>query len=278
MYLKFFRNGLPNQFLHFSNSSAIQTVKSEGQFLGGDIEFELEKLLQIHASLIPTMQLGRLFIQLEDFDWINEGDVRQLHWLTDCVHVSLNFEVPEARARLSDRNYLICLLDLVALPVLEKRNYLFSLHQAWIGHLKNTSYLNWFSDEDELERCDFAWEVLESRLGSNLLNSFQSFPVAGQEFRKYQGDVGLKCYFDFLRISDLEKKFHVDHIRKLWNQRKYRERQEKNKVRQRNFVLSDTTIKNLDKLAKGLGISRTEALERLIELATKHGLPSAGKI
>lgn len=274
--LKFFRDGPPNQFSQFHNTAIERTINSHGQFLGGDIEFELEKLLEMHSSLLPAMRLGRFFIQLESFDWINGGDVRQLLWLIDRVHGGLNFEVQEARARLSARDYFICLVDLVALPVLDKKYYLSNLHQAWVAHLKNTSYLNWFSDDDESGRCDFAWQVLESRLESTLRNSLQAF--VGQEFRKCQGGVSLKCYFDSLHVSDFEKKSHVDHVKKLWSQRKYREKLEKNKVRQRNFVLPDKTIKSLDKLANELGVSRTEALEQLIELAARHGMPYTSKV
>lgn len=277
MCLKFFRDGLPNQFSQFPSTAVGRTIKPQGQFLGGEIEFELVKLLEMHAGLVPTLQLGRFFLQVEDFDWIDKGDIRQLHWLIDRLHGGLNLEVPDARARLSDRDYFICLVDLVALPATNKKTYLSNLYQAWMTHLKNTSYLNWFSD-DEDGRCDFAWQILESRLESTLLNSFQSFPVTGQPFRRHLGGASLKCYFDSLQFSDFEKKSHVDHVKRLWSQKKYREKLEKNKVRQRNFVLSDATIKNLDKLAKELDVSRTEALERLIELAARHGIPSAGKI
>lgn len=278
MYLKFFRDDLPNQFSQFRNTAVGRTIKPQGQFLGGDIEFELVNLLERHAALVPTIQLGRFFTHLEDFDWIDESDIRQLHWLIDRLHEGLNLEVPDARARLSDRDYFICLVDLVALPVTNKKTYLSNLFKAWMSHLKNTSYLNWFSNDDKDGRCDFAWQILESRLESTLLNSFQSFSVIGQQFRTHQGGVSLKCYFDSLHVSDFEKKSHVDHVKRLWSQRKYREKLEKNKVRQRNFVLSDATIKNLDKLAKELDVSRTEALERLIELAARHGMPFAGKI
>lgn len=273
--LKFFKHGPPNQFSQFYNAAVQEVINSHGQFLGGDIEFELVNLLELNSSFVPAMRLGRFFAQLESFDWIDGGDVRQLLWLTDHIHGGLNFEVPEARARLSARDYFICLVDLVALPVLDKEKYLSSLHQLWVAHLKNTSYLNWLSDDDESGRCDFAWQVFESRLESTLSNSLQAF--VGQEFRKYKGSVGLKSYFDSLHVSDFEKKSHVDYVKKLWSQRKYREKLEKNKLRQRNFVLPDKTIKSLDKLANELGVSRTEALERLIELSAKHGISHTSK-
>lgn len=272
MCLKYFYMRRPTQF--FGNATRPAPPLSPFE---GDIDFELEQLLRTHPNLIPMLQAGRVFNQIEHFGWIHD-DIRQLHWLIGQTHNSLGFDVPDARARFSDRDYFICLIDLIAMPVAMKQEHLDRLHQAWRRHLKSTAYLDWFSDGDEPGRCDFAWRILESRLESTLLDSLRAFPVLGDEFRKYPGGVGLKCYFDTLQISDYEKKSHVDHVRKLWNQRKYREKLEKNKLRQRNFVLADTTIKSLDKLANELGVSRTEALERLIELAARHGMPSAGKI
>lgn len=278
MRLKFFKDGPPTQFSQPYNTAIGRTIKSQGQFHGGDIEFELKMLVGMHATSIPSLRLERTFNQLADFDWIDEHDARQLHWLINRIHKGLNLEVPDARARLSDRDYFICLVDLVGQPVLNKKHHLSTLHGSWLAHLKDTSYLNWFGNDDDLGRCEFAWQTLESRLESTLADSIQLNPIIGREFRIYAGGVGLKCYFDSLQASDFEKKSHVDHVKKLWNQRKYREKQQKNNVRQRNFVLADTTIKNLDKLAKEHGVSRTEALERLIELAAKYGMPGASAV
>jgi len=227
-----------------------------------DIDAELEQLLRHQAISISEIRAGRHLNKIEDFDWVSMDD-RQLDWLIKHAQLWLKIKIPDAEARLNKRDYFICLIDLAFLPILEKRNYLSALHQSWLSHLKDTSYLNWFFGDDEMARCDFAWQILDSRLGS----------MIGQEFKKYPGGAGVKCYFDSLQASEYEKRNHIDHIKKLWSQKKYREKLEKNKVRQRNFVLADATIKSLDKLARELGVSRTEALERLIELAARHGMP-----
>ncbi|MPV64359.1 hypothetical protein [Burkholderia sp. BE17] len=264
MWLKYFFPHRPTPSIQRGAQLVESIVEVKSLILDGDIDAELEQLLRQQATSISRLQTERLFNQTDDFNWIDSDD-RQLYWLIDHIHNFLGIRVPDAEARLSRRDYFICLMDVTLLPVLDKRNYLSRLHQAWLMHLKDTPYLNWFSGDDEIARCDFAWQIIDSRLGS----------MIGQEFKKYQGGAGVKCYFDSLQASEYEKRSHVDHIKKLWGQRKYREKLEKNKVRQRNFVLSDVTIKNLDKLAKELHVSRTEALERLIELAAKHGMPSA---
>lgn len=266
MWLKYFFPERPIFPLKAGVPLAASIGSAKSLILDGDIDAELEQLLKHHVASIPQLKAGQFVNQIEDFDWVNSDD-RQLCWIVDHLHRSLGFRVPDAEARFSRRDYFICLMDLVLSSVLFKRDYLSGLHQSWLRHLKETSYLKWFGSDDEMARCDFAWQILDARLGE----------MIGQEFKKYQGSAGLKCYFDSLQMSKYEKKSHVDHIKKLWGQRKYREKLEKNKVRQRNFVLSDATIKNLDKLAQGLGLSRTEALERLIELATRHGMPSADK-
>lgn len=267
MWLKYFFPHRPFFYMQAGASPVESIVQATTPILDGDIDIELEQLLKLHSASIPTLKSGQFLNQIEDFDWLESNDY-QLSWIIDCIHRSLRFKVPDAEARLSKRDYFICLMDLVLDTVLNKRNYLSNLHQSWLRHLKETSYLKWFDSDDETARCDFAWQILDLRLG----------PMIGQEFKKYRGSTGLRNYFDSLQMSEYEKRSHVEHIKKLWSQRKYREKLQKNKVRQRNFVLTDATIKNLDKLAKELEVSRTEALERLIELAARHGMPSAGKI
>lgn len=233
----------------------------------GDIKAELGQLLKKNKVIIPMLRAGRCFTQDADFDWITDN-ARQLYWLINALHSALKFEIGDARARFSSRDYYICLVDLVMQPIADKLHYIKQQQQLWAGHLRSTSYLDWFSDDIDEERHAFSWKALESRLAP----AMPFFRWGDADTWRQKGGVGLKCFFDSLRISDHEKKSHVDHIRKLWSQRKYREKLEKNKVRQRNFVLSDTTMADLDKLAKQLGISRTETLERLIELATKQGI------
>lgn len=256
-------------------ASPVESIIKVNSFIfDGDIDTELEQLLKQQAASIQTLRSGRFFNQIDDFDWVGT-DNRQLCWLIDHTHNRLRIRIPDADARFSRRDYFICLTDLILAPLLDKKSYLAGLHQLWLQHLKDTAYLNWFSDDDEPGRCDFAWKVLDARMQYTVLDSILLSPVIGQEFRKYPGGTGLKCYFDSLQVSDFEKQSHVAHIKKLWSQRKYRKKQEKNKVRQRNFVLPDATIRNLDKLAKALGVSRTQVLERLIELAIRHGMPGA---
>ncbi|MGZ2744444.1 hypothetical protein [Burkholderia stagnalis] len=264
MRLKYFFDSRPAPTIRLDVPVVEAITQAKSLIEDGDIDTELEQLLKQRATFISTVRRGRHFNQIEEFDWVSL-DYRQLYWMIRRIHNWLGISVPEAEARLSKRDYLICLMDLAPLSTLDKKNYLSRLHQSWLTHLKDTSHLNWFSGDDEIARCDFAWQIIDSRLGT----------MIGQEFKKYPGSTGVKCYFDSLLVSEYEKKSHVDHVKKLWGQRKYREKLEKNKVRQRNFVLSDVTIKNLDKLAKELRVSRTEALERLIELAAKHGMPSA---
>ncbi|WP_186426468.1 ribbon-helix-helix protein, CopG family [Cupriavidus metallidurans] len=273
-WLKYFFPGRPVLLIRPGASPVESIIHAKSLILDGDSDVELEQMLRQQTAPIQTLHAGKFFNQTEDFDWVGT-DHRQLCWLINQTHNSLRIRIPDAEARFSKRDYLICLIDLALASLLDKKNHLERLHHAWLRHLRDTSYLNWFCDDDDPGRCDFAWQVLETRMQYMLLDSFQFNSVIGQEFRKYPGGTGLKCYFDSLQVSDFEKQSHVAHIKKLWSQRKYRERQEKNKVRQRNFVLPDATIKNLDKLAKGLGVSRTQVLERLIELAVRHGMPGA---
>lgn len=273
-WLKYFFPGRPVLLMRLSASPIESIVHVKSPLLDGDIDFELEQMLRGHAASIQTLHAGRFFNRTEDFDWIGTDD-RQLCWLIYRTRNFLKLEIPDAEARFSKRDYFICLMDLILGSLLDKKNHLATLHQSWLRHLQDTSYLNWFSDDDEPGRCDFAWQVLDTRMQYTLSDSIQINPVIGQEFRKYPGGTGLKSYFDSLQVSDFEKQSHVAHIKKLWSQRKYRKKQEKNKIRQRNFVLPDATIKDLDKLAKGLGVSRTQVLERLIDLAVRHGMPGA---
>lgn len=268
--LKHFAYFVPTAFWQMQGTPSFVVPSIDIAITTGGIESELLQLLEKYKSTIPKFRASRCFTQDIDFDWVTD-DVRQLNWLINSLHSALNFEITDARARFSDREYFICLIDLVMLPIADKRTYLLQQQQSWARHLRNTSYLNWLGDNVDPERNAFSWKILESRIILAPMVSQWSNP----DIWKQKGGMGLKCYFDTLQISDYEKKSHIDHIRKLWSQRKYREKLEKNKVRQRNFVLSDTTMADLDKLAKKLGTSRTEALERLIEMTTRYGLPGA---
>lgn len=232
----------------------------------GDIYLELEMFLASPPSSFARLKAARDLVPWEDFEWIKGKNIRQLCWAIDHIHKEFKFTIATARAKLGDHDYFICLIDI--LSIYQKRAFLSNLSEKWAVHLRDTSYLNWFSDEDESERCELAWNALKSRLAP-LTNQ----KILGQSYRKYSGSVGIKCFFDSLEMSAHEKKSHADHVKRIWSQQKYRLKLKKEKVRQRNFVLSDATIHSLDTLAKGLSVSRTEALEHLIELAALHGMP-----
>jgi hypothetical protein len=266
MYLKFFCDSRPQPSMALGMPFVETILQPKVRIFDGDIDAELEQMLRLPGTNMPGIKAGRFFIQADKFEWIESGG-RQLLWLTDRVHNWLRVRIPDAEARFSGLDYLICLMDLPLMSILDKTNRLSQFHQEWLRHSKSTAYLNWFDDGDELARCHFAWEVLDSRLGS----------MISWEYKKTAGGAGLKCYFDALQLSEYEKKSHVAHIKKLWSQRRYRANQEKSKVRQRNFVLSDATMKGLDKLADQLSVSRTEALVRLIEGAVRHGMPGGSK-
>ncbi|MGG1945927.1 hypothetical protein AB1286_14090 [Trinickia sp. NRRL B-1857] len=260
--LKFFPTVRPNRLDTYPGERVVpmsitpSSFTEEGQF------GEMYQLLSRNNAAINPLKIEKIFNSQDDFAWI-ENDIRQLRWLIEQIQRALNFGIPDARARLGDRDYFICLLDVATVPLHVKKGYLEQLRRIWLENLKTTSYLNWFDDE-EFERCEFAFQSLAPRMMGYL----------GFGPDKFSSGTEIKSYFDFLQISSYEKKSHIDHVKKLWSQKVYRKRLEKAKVRQRNFVLPETTIKSLENVAKKAGLSRTKVLEQLIYFADKYGMPA----
>lgn len=262
MCLKYFPRYRPSQLNDYS-AYGTPTAYPEPPFTEEGQHGEIYQLLaRLDNVAIGALKAEKVFNNLADFSWIG-NDTRQLRWLLDKIHLTLKFANPDARGRMGDRDYFICLVDVVAFPVHLKKQYLDQLRKAWLDNLKATSYLNWFDDE-ELERCEFAYQSLIARMSG----------CPGFGVDKFSSSNEIKAYFDFLQISLYEKKSHMDHVKKLWSQKVYRKRLEKEKVRQRNFVLPEATIKSLENVAKKTGLSRTKVLEHLIYFADKYGMPA----
>lgn len=238
-------------------------------FIHGNTEHELLFLLKHYSQSdptifnpIPSLKSEQVFIRESEFDWIGD-DARKLRLCVNWVQANLGVFVPDAQARFGDRDYLICIFDTLAPPILEKQQNLSDLKSSWEIYSSQTFYLGWFKSDDEGERCKFAWECLSKRPSLRWKMGFSQFSNA----------TDVQFFFDNLAASDDEKRSHVDHVKKLWSQKKYRERQDRKNVKQYNFVFTGDTNRDLNKLAKQLGVSRTEVLVQLIYCAAKYGMP-----
>jgi hypothetical protein len=261
MCLKFFRAVRPNWLVNTAGQAVMPTYPIPP--FTEEIQYgELHQLLTANSSAVGQLHAEKAFNFASDFSWIG-NNARQLRWLINQIQRQLGFEILDARIRLGERDYFICLIDIIASPVYIKNDYLDRLHNSWLENIKSTSYLDWF-DNEEFERCEFAFQSLTPRM--------IGYPGFGAD--KFSSGTEIKSYFDFLQISGHEKKSHIDHVKKLWSQKVYRKRLEKEKVRQRNFVLPEATIKSLENVAKKAGLSRTKVLEQLIYFADKYGMPA----
>lgn len=228
----------------------------------GKRDVELGFLLMYYQAHIPWLKREQSFLKDEDLEWIKDSQ-RQFAWLMNKEQMALRVLPLGGQAYLNSRDYYICIIDAVTASLEQKYTHIQSLKFEWEKLLADSSYLNWFSGPEELERCQFAWEILPKIKGMTVWMLPKIFSSA----------IEVQIYFDGLNVVNVEKKSFVDSIRRSWNQKKYREKQEKKNVKQYNFVFAGDTNRNLDKIANQLGVSRTAVLEQLIKYAAKYGMP-----
>lgn len=126
----------------------------------------------------------------------------------------------------------------------------------WEQHKNGDKELKWFKDNDQ--KSSLAWEVLKKY--SPITIGFQN------QFENYED---LLIFFDGAILTKEQKELYISKIKKRWNQQKYREKL--NGKAQYNFILSDKSIRILNKLSETHEITRARVLELLLEMEELKG-------
>lgn len=162
---------------------------------------------------------------------------------------------------LSERECTIATLDLPdpskAIHQEELRKILSNLQEI----TKDDSIFNWFKGDQSLEKVSLAKSILDKEKTEPLLTPSSKAP-------EIKTPIDLIEYFDGFPHTKDSKQLFVNNVKKKWSQKKYREKNSTKK--QKNFLLSEVTIKRLEKIAKMHDISQTQALEILIRMESKE--------
>ena len=118
---------------------------------------------------------------------------------------------------------------------------------------------DWFDGEQSSEKISLA----ESILCNISTNSIFNTPPP-----KIKTKLDIIEHFDGALNTWKSRQDFVKKVKRHWSQKKYKENN--NGKKQKNFLLSEVTIKRLEKIAKMHDISQTQALEILILMESKE--------
>lgn len=207
--------------------------------------------------LVEDMSRQRL-LPPERLEWINE-DERQVNWLLAYIHNELRTGIYPVPPRLLGKQLIIASIDLHDVDLSVKAGIVDMMKFRWNEHIKSDSIFKWFKIEQEVSRCQFAWDwLIEKRTSA----TYGQPPISTY--------AELLLFFDKIRVGDAEKKQDVTEIKRRWSQRKYREKMVGKK--QYNLLLSDKTIVDLDNLAVKYGVSRPHIVAALIQCEAEKGI------
>lgn len=212
---------------------------------------ELRETVRIARSqaLVPESRLS----------WLTDG-VRQNKWLLRNLSVSIGFgsaDVIGASSFLLGRERIVAIFDAYYPYGQAKEDYIGNAKWIWERQLHRDKVLDWFRDVGDDAAREKMWTWLNSQRPSLCMSRWVT-PT--------QED--LLNFLDEYPPRESEIKLVISEIKKDWSQRKYRASL-KGK-RQCNLILKETTISQLDKLAKTYDLSRSELLELLVSAEARQ--------
>lgn len=160
---------------------------------------------------------------------------------------------------LTGRDLTIAAIDIWQIDKTKKSEIINQMRSEWETHTESDHLFKWFDDPDEKEKLNTAWEITKDKY---------SFLVFHQNQPQERDDFII--LLDSILITTPEKILLMNSIKKRWSQNKYRAKNTGKK--QYNFILSDKTIKRLDKLADKHDLKRTQVLDILLKMEEEKGI------
>lgn len=189
--------------------------------------------------------------------WITHNE-RQQKWINPRIFSKRNTLPFDPPPNFAGRDFTIVLIDTWIIDKYQKEMIIFEIAREWEQHTQSDKIFKWFDDQDEIKKLSLAWEMIQKK----------SLFLANNSPIKNLQD--LMIFFDTNYFNIHEKTLIIDSIKKRWSQNRYREKQTEKK--QYNFILSDKTIRRLDKLADKYDLKRTEILEILLQMEEEKDL------
>lgn len=229
----------------------------QDSYLAPGMKEQINSTLLSNPSLAKYWQIdqGRFFLAKEDLAWITDEE-RQLQWLFPRLNQATNYRlIPPPRLR--GRDLAIAIIDTWNVDLPYKADTIRRLEQDWSQHKQNDRLFNWFTGDDEISRCELAWNWMKEK------RSYVPFSPT------YRSDhESLLILFDRMQMSVAEIKITIDAIKKCWSQQQYRKKNSGKK--QCNLLLSPQAFDSLDKLAMKYDLSRAQIVEVLIRFETER--------
>jgi len=226
--------------------------KKMALYLQQDIRAADELLKERRKQLVPKKELA----------WITD-ERRLVEWLTKALQNATSHDHIKYPFKLTGKDLPIAIIDVWPRDITEKISLLKNLEQQWKHHKINDKTYKWFKDDNQ--KCSFAHDWLERNVPFAFI---RATPIETYE--------DLLIFFDNANYTPEKEELYIGKIKRSWNQKKYKDSL-KDKA-QYNFILSNETIKKLDRISAQHAISRARTIEILIELEDLKGLYISEKL
>lgn len=239
-------------------------AEDPGEFNSPNMRDRIAEVLTRTPWIMDHIVRGKdsMLVDKKYLNWIIDSK-RQRIWIESKTNMG-PYLTNELRTLLSNRELSILMIDHTGDLQTQKYIFVSNLRHSWELQEKEDHAFDWFKEEEE-EKCRFAWDFLCKKSHELLLT--------GEKFRSLDD---LITYTYIKRPSKELIELLVKNAKSRWSQRKYRNKQAGKK--QYNFILSDSAIKRLDKLAEKYDLKRTQILEILLQMEAEEGIYLPKKI
>ena len=231
-----------------------------GEFRGPDMRNLMAETIINQPGLKQTIEnQNRIdFLPEQSLQWITNKKRQNAFLMKKLIEKNeINYTgVPD---NLTGRDLTIAAIDTWQIDKTKKSEIINQIRSEWEIHTESDHLFKWFDDPDEKEKLNTAWEITKDKY---------SFLVFHQNQPQERDDFII--LLDSILITTPEKILLMNSIKKRWSQNKYRAKNTGKK--QYNFILSDKTIKRLDKLADKHDLKRTQVLDILLKMEEEKGI------
>ncbi|WP_426427019.1 hypothetical protein [Pseudomonas palmensis] len=231
-----------------------------GEFRGPDMRNLMAETIINQPGLKQTIENQNRtdFLPEQSLQWITNKKRQNAFLMKKLIEKNwINYTgVPD---NLTGRDLTIAAIDTWQIDKTKKSEIINQIRSEWEIHTESDHLFKWFDDPDEKEKLNTAWEITKDKY---------SFLVFHQNQPQERDDFII--LLDSILITTSEKILLMNSIKKRWSQNKYRAKNTGKK--QYNFILSDKTIKRLDKLADKHDLKRTQVLDILLKMEEEKGI------
>lgn len=237
-----------------------------GKFKSQEMRDRMAAILSTDSLLIKEVKSrATKTADKKQISWIKDSK-RQRVWIETKLRTS-QLTTNELRASLSNQELSVLMIDYVDSHQSQPQTLASTLRQEWEQQEKEDRVFDWFQKEAEEDKCGFAWDFFGKK--------YYELSLMEEKFRSIDD---LLAYVYTHKPSKELIELLISNAKSRWSQKKYRSKQDGKK--QYNFILSDSAIKRLDKLAEKYDLKRPQIIEILLQMETEEGayLPKKIKV